>query len=269
MNTFDDRAVSSVDDILTLYPEEIRGPKGTEHPVLDDIAGAHLAMHEGYQDAADYAAAQADPLRATGRYLDVFAEDRGFKRQEGESDEDLRTRVFAAFQGVSPDGIMAVVNAILAPYTSIKAQYYEPELDCWFVPSSSDSVWCSFIASSPNAAPPDYPDRLYEHNAAEHDWLYRPQSSPGEAVPDWGSDGPRFVLRVPQLNDSSSLLAFVTSSDSVLADEWFIGTGVGDFGFIGSTSFEADQVYATLVNTVNKIKAHGVRWTMSVDPALE
>ena len=225
--------VNGAADVVAAYPRQYRTD---EHPVLDAAAEALAAMHSMYQDASDNAAAQSDILRATGIYLDGLAEDRGVARASGESDDAYRARTIAWKSVVTPSAILGIVNTILASYGVGKvAQLFESILDRWFVEDGTTD-WCCPICTSDTLIGPSYPNRLYPDDALLNDGQFRPQSDPGEALTFAYDEGRMFVLRVP--------------ADAGIVDEL------------------PDEVFAAIINSVNRIVGQSIVWAMWVDPRL-
>ncbi len=257
--------VNDADDVRAVYPRNLRGP-AENAPVREAIVEGQLATQLAYQERSAYAAAQADPTRATGIYLDGHAGDRGIFRQEDEDDESLRARMLAVPDIVTPAAIIAAVNAILAPYTSIECQYFESILDRWFVRSSAGlHDWRAFVGANPS-----YASRLYDQ---------RQNSKPGGAWVFDGCVGRYFVVRVPILNatgvrrmwafDGSVNLAALANPDGAWIND---GSNVGGTEatgsvatFIGFGAKTALEVYQAIANSVNAIKGHGVRWQLIAD----
>ena len=134
-----DLPVACTGDVQAELAGEIADPPVA--PLRDAIVGGVTAMLEEYQRRASYAAAQSDPLRATGVYLDEIGSfERGIHKQAGETETSYRARI-NAFTGVAdPEDIIAAANAVLAPYApKIAAKqsscvYFEHN-DCWFTRS--------------------------------------------------------------------------------------------------------------------------------------
>lgn len=260
------------DDLLTCLPAEYR--TDDSHPVLDALLAGLLGMLAEYQLRADYAAGQADITRATDVYLDGLAGDRDSHRAAGEMDRAYRARSIEWKEVVTPSAILAAVNAILAPLTTSQAQFYESILDRWYVTdgtdgSGGDAAYNSFVGDGLSEICPRYPDRLYEDDEAGNDGFLRPQSSPGGAVVFDDSYGRMFVLRVPELNDVDAPRVF--ASDGTPADEpgMYVtdGSGAG-LAFVSNDFLTADETYQALVDAVQRIKAHGIRFMLLVDRKL-
>jgi hypothetical protein len=123
--------VESVDDVAAEWSADVYDPTA-DQPILVAIQLGQTAMLLAYQDAAAFAAAQSDPLFATDEYLDeIGSYELGVNRQKGELDELYRSRFYNQTT-VSPEEIVAVANAVLAPYTLTSCVYFE-HLDAWYV----------------------------------------------------------------------------------------------------------------------------------------
>lgn len=257
-----DLPVSSVEDVLAVYPADLRAIE--EAPVRDAVAEAQTAMFLGHQERADYAAAQSDATRATGPYLHGLGSDRGIFAQEGEDEEVYRTRIFASPDVVTPNAILDATNAILAPYTDSRAKTFDSITDRLFL-SDGTASWHSFIFDGEVDVNPQYQDRRYE---------LREGSGPGGAWVFDDSYGRYFVLRVPDLTGITAFAAYTfngnTAADAgthLFLSDGTVGDGaVGAFLYQGAN--EALSIYQSIVNTVQRIKGHGVRWKLIVEPKL-
>lgn len=264
-----DLPVKTAEDVREGYPAHVKQVPAANAPVREAIVEGQRVMQLRYQERAGYAAVQSDPTRATGIYLAGHAEDRGFFKQQNEDDEALRARVFAVPDIVTPAAIVAVVNAILAPYSNVECQYLESALDRLFVQDGNgDTGWHSFIG-----APPEYPDRYY---------ALRPNSSPGGAWVFSNEIGRMFVLRVPVLESLDESHAFAWDGTVNLAavgaprSLWIHdGSDTGGSESNGSVATFITvglatplEVYQAIANTVTAIKGAGVRWMLVADPGL-
>ena len=183
--------VSSIDDIAATWSNDVQAPPVA--PIRDAIQQGELAMMLAYQNVAPKAAAQCDPLRATGEYLDEVGDDRSIQRQPGESDTEYSARVNAVPSTVSPNDIIAAANAVLAPYTSIPCRYYE-QSDAWFLSNPNTTTWSAHLFSDSDGGPnavPNYPDRRYS---------LIPNRRPPGAVLFGDMYGREFVLRTPDIS---------------------------------------------------------------------
>ncbi len=241
-------------DVLAVLPAFMRSSDTAL--TRDAIIALLTAVFKEMQDRGEYAAAQSDLLHARGIYLTGLAEDRDFQRQSGEPDEALRARVLRIPQFVTPSAIMAAVAAIIAPYTAKSAKYFEASLDRWFV-SSGDATWHSFSGTKPQ-----YLDRLYEYDVSSNGGVF---ISNREVNGLWVFDdaiGRYFILRIPPLSGSDDQHSFIGGPA-------FIGTGSGEVStFVFRNRQLALDIYATLINTVQRIKGSSFRWMLYVDPTL-
>jgi len=196
-------------------------------------------------------------------------------RAAGEIDDDYRARILGWHEVVTPDAIMATVNAALAPYTTVQAQYCESILDRWFIEDGT-ATWGSFVGDQYTVTVgPQYFDRLYPDDVAINGDS-RPQSDPGEALVFSDDLGRCFFLRLPELNDANGPTAYATDgtgdpdllglADSFVED----GTAVAgvEMTFASTDFLIADENYAAIVQSVNRIKGAGVRWILVVDSRL-
>jgi len=264
-----DVPVSDDADVLAELPRPYQLPETA--PVRDAFCEAFAEGFYLYQRLASYAAAQCDPTRATGEFLREIAEERGVVPGPGESDADLRSRLFDAPNIVTPAAIYDRVNAILARTTTKKCTLSELEVDGLFIHDGTVTEWDSFIGTSPR-----YPDRLYPDDAAENGGTYLEGSDPGGSIP--GTGLPRsFYMRLPDLAASDEDFAFI--GDPTASDEVFSVIGDGsdtsssESDGTGATSiFEStltsEEIYATIVGLVENIKAQGIAWAVYVDPNL-
>lgn len=266
--------VQSSADVLALLPVDVR--RSVSAPVRDALVAALTAILQEYQRRSSQGAGCADILRAEGDELAALASDhQGFK-QPGESDESLRARVLGIADLVTPETILAAVNAILAPFTTIEAKYFESEVDQWFVHDGTVTAWDSFVYDDEDAASPRYPDRLYVDDEDENggDSIEARQVLGAWAFTD--GLGRYFVLRIPPLEavDDSGTYAF--SSDTV-DDGMFVADGSDTGGsessgavtsFVFTDQVQSDELYAAIVSTVDLLRGQGIRWQAYVDPYL-
>lgn len=226
-------------------------------PVRDAFCDSFSLGFLAYQNAAAFAATQCDPLRATGDYLRLIAEDRSIPVARGESDTALRVRIFSTPQIVTPDAIGDAVDALLAPHTPSLCRISELNVDGWFVHGAGASVWDSFIG-----ADPEYFDRYYDEI---------PRSLPGGAVPSSGR--PRsFAVRVPSLAGSNNLFTYVSSNPEIFMGDGSDTAGSETSGAIGYFTYgnpqTSDDIYAAIVGVVNAKKGQGISWSLLVDDRL-
>lgn len=257
-----DLPVSSVDDVLAVFADEQREPEVA--PVRDAVAEAEAEMFLAYQQRADYAAAQCDPTRATGIYLAGHAADRGIFKQADEGDEELRSRIFTVPAVVSLSAILGAANAILATYTTREAKIFESVVDRLYL-GDGTTTWHSFLTDGTVDVDPQYQDRRYE---------LRDGVGPGGGWVFGDHYGRYFILRVPDLSGITSALSFAYDGNQEAE------SGVGLFlndgsdadgsasGFLYEGSSDAAGIYQAIINAVERIRGHGVRWMMVIDPKL-
>jgi len=272
-----DLPVQTAADVLDVLPKSHLPDQGST-AVRDTLVQGLLSILLEYQNRAAYAAAQSDPGRATSAYEDGLFNDRSFHRATGELDEPFRTRGLAAPALVSPVNIAAAVNAILAKYTTIQCQILESNQDGMFLTDGSGTYFCTLG----NAAP-FYPDRLYPSDVTSNGGVFRPNADPGGSwiFPD--NNGRLFVVRVPDLTSYSSTHVFVANGTNANGTEtngsiaMFLGNGsdtggtesTGVFGsFIAGDTTTATSIYQSIIDTVEAIRGHGIRWQLTVDSAL-
>lgn len=251
-----DLPVTEPADVLAEFPRPHRNPQSA--PVRDAFAAGWDAGLRAYQNIAARAAAQSDPMRATGEYQRSFAEERGIIPRANESEESVRARLFQATDIVTPNAIRKVINDLLADYTDKECAVHELDLDGWFVHDSTASEWDSFVGVEP-----DYPDRYY----ADRPWL-----EPPGAIPAWGNKR-TFTMRIPPLEENDATVSYLLDD----ADGIFVGDGTNASGSEadGSVAFSvfvnpqtADDLYRMVVGAVETIKGQGMPWSLIVDPSL-
>lgn len=266
-------------DVLNAFPKFFR--RADTAAIRDGLVAGIAAMCLAYQSRASFAAAQSDVLRAEGAALVAFGAPIGIFKQKGEDDEDYRLRIIGIPELVTPAAILAAAGAILAPYTSVLPQYCESIHDRWFVNKASvnGSTWHSYMWRSTTSRAPSYLDRLYPQDASRNGGFFRPQSSPGGARVFRDHLGREFVLRVPDISridkTGAFLLARTTHTANPLVSPrtkagWFVGRGASfnNTTFFRRDATTAEAVYQAIVNTVTKIKGHGIRWVLLADPKL-
>lgn len=267
-----DIVVRDAVDVLSVLPEEYLTDS---HPALDALAAGLLGMLVEHQARADYAAAQGDVTRATDEYLDGLAGDRGSHRASGETNSAYRERTTAWKEIATPEAIVGVVNGILEGVTTREAQVFESVLDRWYVTDGTDGsggapAFFSFVGDGLAEMCPNYPDRLYEDDEAANGGYVRPQSSPGGALAFADGFGRMFVVRVPQLNDVDAPRVY--GADGTTPDEpsMFVATTASAAGlaFMSNDYLTADETYQAIVDAVQRIKGHGVRFKLLVDRKL-
>lgn len=265
--------VRSESDVLALLPPDVR--RSTSAPVRDALVAALTEIVREYQRRSSKGAALGDILRATGHALEGLAADHEVYKQSGEGDEALRARVLGLAELVTPTAILAAVNAILAPFTTLRAKYFESELDQWFVHDGTAS-WDSFVFTEGPQASPSYSDRLYADDAGDNEGIFLPAR---EVLGAWAFGdnlGRYFVLRLPQLEAVDDLGTYAFA-DSAVDDGMFVADGSDTAGsesdgsvtsFIYTDQVQSDELYAAIVSTVELLKGQGMRWQAYVDPLL-
>jgi hypothetical protein len=257
-------------DVLAVLPAFVR--QSDTAPVRDALAAALACIVARYRTLSGYAAKQCDITRATGIYLESLCREHGVYKQAGESDDQLRARALTAPELVTPAAILAAANTILGRYTHVGAQYAESVLDRWFV-HGHVAWWHSFIG-----AQPQYPARLYPGDAAANGGFFRPSSKIGGAWVFGDMVGRCFVLRVPVLTGLAAAHTFISGDLTAPADtRSFVADGSNTAGseakgrvgmFIYQSPSTALAVYQAIVNAVNRVKGHSVRWILLADPKL-
>lgn len=258
--------VSTRDDVLSVLPSRYK--QALSATVRDALADSLLALLKQCQYQGGYAAAQRDVGRASGEYLDGQVEDRDAARAQGELDDPLRSRVLNQSGGVTFDNIAAAINAILAPFTSVKCQILDGVLDRWFLGGSSARNWHSFLERTAN-----YPTRLYQHDAPQTGGVFKLGADPGGARLFNGQVGRLFYVRVPDLTGLNSSAVYVYGQSpnpaQVRKQGWYLGGGSSPVNttFI-SGGATALSVYTAIKNTVQTLIGHSIRWVMVSDPKL-
>lgn len=267
--------VNSSQDIYSVLPRELQTQDAA--PVRDAIIAALTAAFQTYQIRSRYSASQSDPLRATNIYLNGIASDRQVFRAADESDPSLQTRQFTLQDQVSPFAIQSVVNAIIAPYTDVLAQFIESELDCGFV-SDGTATWDSFIGASPH-----YQDRLYPDDVLENGGYVRPQCDPGGFWAFADQNGRHFLIRLPPLDAADADFAFISDNTDASGSESdgsvisFFADGSDTAGaesdgsvttFIYTGGLTSDELYNAVIGAVSLVKPQGYRFEIVVDPDL-
>lgn len=245
-----DLPVSSEEDTLAEFPRPIRNPESA--PVRDAFIAAWTEGFLKYQSVASYAAAQRDPLRATGNYLLSFADEREIVPKPGESEEELRGRLFKAPSIVTPQAIVDGINEILAPVTDETCRLLELDLDGVFsravADATSASLWQSFSGAGPN-----YPDRYYAEN---------PAYAPRGAYPSRGL--PRsFHIQVPRFSTTEDDFPFVFAVNRS-SGPFALSTNLPGAFFVFQDPQAADAIYSRIVAFVERIKGQGISWSLTV-----
>lgn len=258
-----DVPVREAADVAKHWPPEVR--RSEVAPVRDALAEGMAAAFVAYEGASSYAAAQSDPTRATGQYLEVHATEVRVFPQEGETTEELRERLFATPEVVTPNAILAAANQVVSRYTEAKAQLCESILDRWFVTDGDPNGEVhSYVTDGTASVEPDYPDRRYP---------YRPQRSPTGALPFSDHEGRLFILRVPQIGAVVGSQTYVDDGSGGSEKHGFFITdgalaGNAYQAFIYPGLAEAVSAYQQIANSVDRLTGHGVRWVLWVDPKL-
>lgn len=266
-----DLPVTSTDDVLAVLPIEVAASvEAGRAPVLAALVEFLAAEQEAYQEVSAYAAAQADPTRATGLYLDGLLGDRGVPRAAVEADDDeaYRTRALTAPQVVTPTLLLAAVNEILAHYTTVKAQLFEGILDRCFLGAGSRAF--AFLTQD-NPIDPAYDDRYY---------VDREGSSPGGArVFSDSTNGRLFVLRLPVIAGVETVYVLggtapqdqvTAAGTTVTATGFFVGAGTSSdaASYPGAGAATVLAIYQSIANTVRILKGQGVRYRIYSDSRL-
>lgn len=256
--------IRSADDVLGLWPETVR--RAETAPVRDALAEGMADMFGAYQSASSYAAAQSDATRATDQYLEIHAAGVGVYPQEGETSDELRERLFATPDVVTPAAILTVTNTVLSRYTDAQAQLSESILDRWFVfDGAVDNVCHSYVTDGTGSVTPDYPRRRYN---------VRPQRSPTGALPFPDHVGRMFILRVPDIGAAVSRSTYIddgtdngTTPRGMFLSDGNVANTSGQ-SFLSTGLQTAQSAYQQIANSVGQIAGHGVRWVLWVDPKL-
>jgi hypothetical protein len=254
--------VAGPDDVLGVFDDDHRAPDTAV--VRDGFVLAFTTGFLGYQSAASYAAAQCDPLRATGDYLRSLASEHGIIPNNGETDAGIQNRIFLAPQIVTPLATADQINNLIAPFTTSQCIVLELGCDCWFV-SAGDASWDSFVSASDDVTH-HYQDRLYPDDAAENGGLFFSNAAPHQAIPSPGI--PRsFHVRAPSLAAADQLFAFVSDSDNAT---FFVDAGDAVAGptFIFQNTVTEEDLYEAIIGLVDSIKGQGMTWSLYVDPSL-
>lgn len=267
-----DLPVASTADITAVWSEDVMQVEVA--PIRDAIIAGQLAALLAYQRASRYAAAQSDRLRATGEYLDEIGEEQSINRaSSNEDDTTYRSRVNTPKNTVDPNDIIAAANEILAPFTPISARYYEHS-DGVFASNPATTTWSSHAFQPTDGGPnatPNYPDRYY---------ALLPNRRPSGQVAFLSSYGRQFTLRVPEISLIDTTVSAAYQLGNPLPPET-PAAGGGNFAgqpadgvlalnitFAWNITATADQVYDAIVDAVEAIRGHSIRWSMLSDPNL-
>lgn len=242
-----DLPVATEEDVLAEFPVPIK--RIAVAPVRDTFVSGWTAGFLTYQVISESAAAQTDPMRATGEYLRSFAEEHSVIPLTGESEESVRSRIYAAPQIVTPDAIVAGIQSIISPHSDGVVHLSELELDGWFV-HAGDAVWDSFVG-----ADPDYPDRYYTET---------PYLLPGGAVPSHGY--PRSLLiRIPSLDANDETITYILDSD---AGVFALDVDDENAMYVFADPQLAEDLYRAVIAYVESVKGQGISWALVIDPTL-
>lgn len=199
----------TLDDINSHLPAELK--INDPAPVRDSLFSSLLACLQQYQLLSAYAAAQSNPVYATGEYLEGLAQDRTVLKAPGESDLSLSGRLFAPVACVTPQAIIGAANTILAnaAASNISCEYLESALDRIFV---FDGTQPATLHSFIGPVSPQYTDRFYKDDAALNGGSYVPGRAPGGAWCFGDEYGRMLVLRSPVLVHANSEHTFTFDS---------------------------------------------------------
>lgn len=225
--------VTSLADVAAEWSNDIQASPTA--PIRDAIQNGQLAMTLAYQSVSPNAAAQSDPLRATGEYLDeIGSYERNVHRQVGEQDPSYSARVNTVPSTVDPNDIIAAANGVLAPYTSVSCRYYE-QSDALFLSNPATTTWSAnlfALGDGGAGATPNYPDRRYS---------IIPNRRPMGAVLFNDMYGREFVLRTPDISTVDATVGALYQQAAVeviatLATSFTQPAGFGSFGVYVSDS---------------------------------
>jgi hypothetical protein len=266
-----DLPVACLADVSAEWAAELQDPQVA--PIRDAIQAGQTAMLLEYQRRARYAAAQSDPLRATGEYLaEIGGYERGIYPQPNDTDASYRVRINASRGVVDPNDVIAAANAVLAPYTSISCRYAERS-DGLFL-NAGDATWSSHVFAQGDGGPnaiPNYPDRAYMGSVAAG-LKSMPNRRPPGAMPNGDSYGRWFLLRCPDIGAIDSTVAAIFDGAQIVQDVggFFVGSGTSarNASFLFDFASTVEDVYNAVIGAVDAIVGQSVRWTLIADPAL-
>ncbi len=249
-------SVRSSADVVAILPPELRAE--SDAPVREALAGALFELLVAADNAADFAAAQSDPLRAIEADEDALFEERGTPRARGEEDEDYRDRALSVPQVATFTAIRDAVNTILATVTTKTCRISERALDCWFIGSGSTDVH-AFLERTP-----EYTDRLYDFLEGTG----VTGNDPGGIRVFDGQAGRHFLLRVPDLTGSrdNKITVFDSTNPVDHPSRFFLGLGAAP-AFVSGSGYDV-TVYDAIVTKVTALVGHSVTWTMIADSKL-
>lgn len=267
-----DLPVSSGADVLSQMADTHRLP--VTAPVRDALNEADACIHVAYQDEVASLIAQQDARTASGDALRKIASEHGITPAQNESDSALRLRIFGTIKVVAPQAIVDVVNALLAPYTTVQCQLVEPEMDGMFITDGTAAYDGAFINNPGSYSSPSYPDRFYPDDAALNGGFKLTNNDPMTAIVANGK--PRtFHLILPELSATDADFMFVIDdmSPTGATEGLFLFDGaqdtladVGSNNFAFNTAFLSDEVYNQIVAAVDSMKGQGMTWSAYVDP---
>ncbi len=251
-------SLRSPDDVLDVLPAELR--QDDTAAVRDALAAALFELIDSAEEAADFAAAQSDPLRAVEADEDELFEDRGVARAADEPDETYRERALDQQNVASFTALRDAVNKILATATTSTCRISEAVLDRWFLGSGADD-WHSHIGRTPT-----YPERLFDFPAGSG----VPGNDPGGLRMFNDTVGRHFLVCVPDLSGAGDVKLIANSigttnpGDARLTPGFFVGRA--EFpAFVGGGQYDI-QIYSAIISAVTSLVGHSVRWTLIVDP---
>lgn len=279
-----DLPIVDQDSIAALEPHLVRDSDSA--PVRDAIRAALVAMFTYYQDQTSGAAAQSDVLYATGIYLDGLGRDEGVFRDPNSEpytqagDAAYRARIITQGGTVTPQAICAAVNALLAPYTNIPCRYLESLLDRGYCRTNTTNPNVAYVRNGQvvGNVDPTYVDRLYPNDAAQNLGASIDSRRPGGFFCFSDTIGRYFVLRIPSLTlvDNSGAFAFDGTLNSNGVTPESLGYGLfctnGSvvpqpwWDFFRNAPATSIGIYQAIVNTVNRLVGHSIRWELIVDP---
>lgn len=280
-----DLPVVDTDSIAALEPLMVK--ESDSAPVRDAIRAALTAMFTYYQDQIAESAMQSSVLYATGQYLDGLGRDEGVFRQDDEpytsaGDAAYRARIITQGGTVTPDVICAAVNSILAPYSDIPCRYLESMLDRGFCRDDTTTGYVAYLRDGTVVGniDPTYVDRLYINDAASNEGVSITNRGPGGFFCFADTIGRFFVLRIPVLAllDSDGAFASDGTADWNAAVNFNFGLFCRDdslplsatiaWSFFRDAPATSTAVYQSIVNTVNRLVGHSIRWVLLPDPLL-
>lgn len=263
--------VSSTDDVESVEDGLVKGPETAT--VRDALREGQVAMFAEYQRRSTTAAGQGDPARATDTLLLGHGADRGFSRQDGETEAAFQERISRPLEVVTPDAIIAIANAILAPYTSAGCRYFESILDRGYTNDGTPS-WHAYTRNDDDTLNPaaTYPSRLYPDDEAANGAVIADREPLGFfTFADGG--GRFFVLRVPFLGGVGN--SFTSDGSNAPTDPaetktmaFWTQNGTSEVISTVSSGGSALSVYQAIADAVNRAVGHSIRWQLIADASL-